>query len=336
MKKLREPSLATLLESYFRNRLTVQRRASPATIASYRDALKLFLVFASQRCGKPPNRLTLADLDREVVLDFLDHLEKGRGNSIRTRNARLTAIRAFFQYVAFCDPASLGIVQRVRSVEGKRSVKRLVNHLSAAELEAVLAAPDRRLSRGRRDYALLLFLVRTGARVSEAVGVNRDDLRLVHPRQVLLRGKGSKERVVPLDEGTACVLRDLCTELRLGSHDPTPVFVNGRSQRLTRFGVVHIVRRAVALASRAHPSLTRRSVSPHTFRHSTAMALLQSGVDLAVIRSWLGHVSLDTTHHYVEADVEMKRRALEKCALTDEKPARYRPTDALLAMLDEL
>lgn len=336
MKKAEVPPLGILLESFFRRRLLAQRRASPATIATYRDALKLLLVFAAQRCGKSPSRLTLHDLDRDTVLDFLDHLEKNRGNSVRTRNARLVAIRSFFQHVAYADPAAMGIVQRVLAIQGKRAVKPVVNHLSPKELKALLDAPDRRTARGRRDHAVLLFMGETGARVSEATGVNAADLQWEPPWQVLLRGKGSKDRVVPLRADTAAVLRGLRDERGLGARDAAPLFVNGRGERLTRFGVTHMVRRAVAVARGTQPSLARRTVSPHVLRHTTAMLLLQSGVDLAVIRSWLGHASLDTTHHYIEADVEMKRRALDGCTVTRTQARRYQPSDPVLAMLEEL
>jgi site-specific recombinase XerD len=336
MRKADAPTLGNLLESFFRRRLVAQRRASPATIATYRDALKLLLVFAGGRCGKPPSRLAMCDLDRDTILDFLDHLEKQRGNSARTRNARLTAVRSFFQYVAYTDPEALGIVQRVLMIPSKRTVKPVIRHLTLPELSALLAAPDRRTVRGRRDYALLLFLGETGARVSEATGVDAADLRCDRPCQVLLRGKGSKERVVPLKEGTAAILRALREERGLDAHDVAPLFANGRAERLTRFGVTHVVRRAVRTAREQQPDLGRRTVSPHVLRHTAAMNLLRGGVDLTVIRSWLGHVNLDTTHHYLEADVEMKRRALEQCRTAQPKPRRYRVPDPVLAMLEEL
>jgi integrase/recombinase XerD len=336
MKRAEPQTLGNLLESFFRRRLVAERRASPATIVTYRDALKLLLSFASRRCGQPPSRLTVSNLDRDTVLAFLDHLEKDRGNSVRTRNSRLAAIRSFFQHVAYADPAALGIVQRVLAIHGKRTVKPVVNHLSPTEMKALLDAPDRRIARGRRDYAILLFLSETGARVSEAIAVNATDLQCERPCQVLLHGKGSKDRVVPLKKGTATVLRALRDERGLGPRDPSPLFVNDQGARLTRFGVTHMVRRALGIACKKLPHLARRTVSPHVLRHTVAMNLLQSGVDLSVIRSWLGHASLDTTHHYVEADVEMKRRALDGCTVTRAQPRRYQPSDPVLAMLDEL
>lgn len=336
MKTPRNLTLGKLLETFFSERLVAQRRCSPATVAAYRDALKLLLVFASKRSGRAPSQLILGDLDRPVVLEFLQHLEKQRSNSVRTRNARLTAIRSFFQHVAYQDPTALGIVQRILSIPGKRTVHRMLSHLGRVELRALLAAPNRRTRLGRRDHALLLFLSETGARVTEAIGVDVADLRLDQLSQVLLRGKGSKERVVPLKESTALALKQLRLERGLGPNDRAALFTNRRGERLTRFGVVHLMRRAVAGVQRRRPALIKQPISPHTLRHTTAMNLLQSGVDLTTIRSWLGHVSLDTTHHYLEADVEMKRRALETCASSRVAARRYRPPDRVLALLDSL
>jgi len=336
MKRQRNQPLGALLESFFQQRLLAQRRASPATIASYRDALRLLLVYASGQCGKRPGQLSVADLDRPVVLGFLDHVEKVRGASVRTRNARLTAIRSFFHHVAFEDPAAVGVVQRILSIPGKRTVQPILNHLSHTQLHALLETPDRRTSIGRRDYALLLFLAETGARVSEAIGVNSADLQLDAVPQVLLRGKGSKERVVPIKKATAAVLKLLRRERNLGHHDHAPLFATRRGEHLTRFGVTHLVRRSVAAAKRNDLSLAELRVSPHTLRHTAAMGMLQSGVDLSVIRSWLGHVSLDTTHHYMEADTEMKRRALESCGGPRAHLTRYRPSDPVLSLLDNL
>lgn len=336
MKKHNGHTLADLLESFFRRRLVAERRASTNTVDTYREALKLFLVFASEQCSKPPSRLSIEELDREMVLAFLDHLENIRRNSVRTRNARLIAIRSFFQHVAYSDPALMGIVQRVMAIPNKRVDKTMINYLTQVELDAILDAPNRETPRGRRDYALLLFLARTGARESEAIGVNANDLRLERPLQVLIRGKGSKERTTPLAEDIAKVLLELFHERELAPEGKGPVFVNRNGERLGRYGVIHIVRHAVARASQTNPMLAKQHISPHTFRHTLAMQLLQSGVDLSIIRSWLGHVSLDTTHQYTEADIEMKRRALEKCPITEAKYAPYQPSDSILALLERI
>jgi site-specific recombinase XerD len=335
MRNRKQP-LGALLESFFQQRLLAQRRASTATVAAYRDALKLLLLYASGRASKRPGQLSVADLDRPIVLGFLDHLEKVRRVSVRTRNARLTAIRSFFHHVAFEDPAALGVAQRILSIPGKRTVQPILNHLSRAQLRALLDVPDRRTSIGRRDYALLLFLGESGARVSEAIGVDAADLQLDAVPQVLLRGKGSKERVLPIKKATAAVLKILRAERGLGPLDHSPLFATRSGERLTRFGVSHLVRRCVATAKRNDRSLAELRVSPHTFRHTAAMGMLQSGVDLSVIRSWLGHVSLDTTHHYMEADTEMKRRALESCDTPRPRVTRYRPSDPILSLLESL
>jgi integrase/recombinase XerD len=334
MAKTPRPSFGVLLESFFTQRLVRQRQASAATIAAYKDALRLLVQFAVRRLAKPAERLEIEDLDADLVLAFLDFLERERGNSARSRNARLAVIRAFFQHVAFSDPAAIALAQRIRAIGLKRTVRRVVGFLHPPEVEALLAAPDRQTARGRRDHALLLFLVRTGARVSESIGTNAVDLWLDSPRQVLIRGKGAKERVVPLDEDLAAILKDLRAERGLTAGAEAPVFVDARGRRLTRFGVTHIVRRAVEKASKHSPHLRRRDISPHSFRHTAAMRLLQAGVDLAVIRAWLGHVDIQTTHQYLEADVEMKRQALAAAGITTAAQVRYEPPSRILALLE--
>jgi integrase/recombinase XerD len=329
-------SLADLLESFFRQRLIAQRNASPNTVAAYRDSLRLFLSFASERYSKPPSQLALEELDRDTVLAFLDHLEQERNNSVSTRNARLIAIRSFFQHVALSDPASAGIANRVLSIPTKRTIKRMVGYLRQDELDGILAAPDRATPLGLRDHALILFLARTGARVSEACAVNLSDLRLDWPRQVLLRGKGRKERAVPLSKDTAEQLEALCDQRGLTPDSQAPLFVNARGHRLTRHGVTHILKRATAASAKSKPDLAAKRISPHTLRHTAAMDLLQSNVDLVTIQSWLGHASTNTTHRYVEADLQMKQRALSKCNHPDTPEAVYQPTDELLAFLATL
>jgi len=336
MKNKKTTTLASHLESFFRNRLVAQRRSSPATVSTYRDGLRLLLIFASKQTGKPPSRLTVEDLDRETILAFLDHLEIERGNSVRTRNARLAAIRSFFQHIAYCDPSAIGVVQRVIAIQEKRIVKRTISYLRPDDLAALLAAPDQSTWQGRRDYTLLLFLSRTGARVSEATGVDGADLRLDKPSQVLLRGKGSKERVVPLTEETVTALRNYRDESRHSLLAGGPFFVSARGTRLTRFGIVHLLDRAVKTAEGQHPHFANMTISPHVLRHTVAMHMLQAGVDLTTIQSWLGHVPVNTTHQYVEADIEMKRRAIEMCATPEAPVSLYVPTDDVLAFLEKL
>jgi len=328
------PHLAGLLESFFNRRLVEQKNASPATVASYRDALRLLVLYASERARRPPCGLTVADFDRDVILNFLDHLERVRGNSAQTRNARLTAIRSFFHHVAASDPAALGIAQRVLAIPSKRTASCTPRHLAEPDLAALLDAPDRQTPRGRRDYALLLFLVRTGARVSEALGVDAADLHLELPRQVLLRGKGRKHRMVPLAADLTRTLQSLCRERGLGYDERRPVFVGARGERLTRFGATHAVQRAVQRGAARNPALGRQRVSPHLLRHTLAMQLLQSGADLLTIQAWLGHAQAATTHRYAEANVEMMRRALDLAGISTAPTPRFRPKDSVLRILE--
>ncbi|MBZ4329706.1 tyrosine-type recombinase/integrase [Corallococcus sp. AS-1-12] len=336
MSRRKPSALAGLIESFFRQRLAAQRRASPATIATYRDALRLLLVFAAEKLAKPPVALEVKDLDRDLVLAFLDFLEKKRGNSVRSRNARLAAIRSFFRHVTYADPSSVAMAQRILSIPGKRATRKVVSFLNKEEVAAVLATMDRATAQGRRDHAMVLFLVRTGARVSEAIAIDVGDLRLATPTQVLMHGKGSKDRVVPLLPELATTLQSFVKSKPRGQQRG-PLFTNSRGERLTRWGVNHILARAVNEAAAKAPSLRGRSVTPHLLRHTTAMDMLQSGVDLTTIRSVLGHASEETTHHYVEANTEMKRAALAK-GQHDEAAAldKYEPPDELLALLEKL
>jgi integrase/recombinase XerD len=330
-------SLPPLLESFFRSRLTKQRNASPSTVASYRDALRMLILFAADRIGRDPCELAVEHLDRDLVLAFLDEIETKRMNTVQTRNARLSAIRSFFHHVAANDPASLGIAQRVLAIPVKKSHIEVTHHLVQQELDALIDAPDERTPRGRRDRTLLLFLGRTGARVSEALGVNACDLRLERARaQVLLRGKGRKERIVPLPNDLVKALKALMNERNLEAHNELPLFVGTHGKRLTRFGATHIVRRAVAKATMNRPELASKTVSPHVLRHTLAMTLLQSGVDLLTIQAWLGHSQVITTHRYAIADVEMMRRGLDKAGISGKKPAQFRPKDAVLQLLESI
>jgi integrase/recombinase XerD len=332
-----QPSLAQQLESFFHRRLTQQRNATPATVAAYRDALRLLVLFASQRTGKKPCALAVEDLDREMILAYLDHLECSRGNGVHTRNARLTAIRSFFHHVAASDPASIGIAQRVLAIPSKKADVPTTHYLSRPELDALIDAPTASSPRGRRDRTLLLFLARTGARIAEALSVDAADLSLNGVRsQVLLRGKGRKERVVPLAGDLAAAIDGLLRERRVGQYEHVPVFVGVHGRRLTRFGATHVVRRAVVAASKHMPELARKQISPHVFRHALAMILLQSGVDLLTIQAWLGHAQVATTHRYAAADVEMMRRGLDKAGIRGSMVHRFRPKDAVLSLLESL
>jgi integrase/recombinase XerD len=329
--------LALLLESFFRNRLTKQRNASLSTIASYRDALRMLILFAVEQTGRKPCALTVADIDRDLVLAFLDEIEKKRRNTIQTRNARLTAIRSFFRHVAANDPTSLGIAQRVLAIPIKKTHTEVTHYLTRQEINALIDAPDLRTRRGRRDRTLLLFLARTGARISEALGVDARDLQLDRQRpQVLLRGKGRKDRIVPISGDLVKPLQVLMKERSLEGHEATSLFVGTHGARLTRFGATHLVRRAVAAATANMPELAHKTISPHVLRHTLAMTLLQSGVDLLTIQAWLGHSQVATTHRYAAADVEMMRRGLEKAGVAHNQTARFKPKDAVLELLESV
>lgn len=328
--------VAPHLQAFFAEHLLGHKRVSPQTIAGYRDTFRLLLRFMQQRTKVQPAALLLAALDAGAVLAFLDHLESDRGCSVRSRNTRLAAIRSFFRLVALRVPESLGQVTQVMAIPLKRCDKRLIGYLSREEIKALLAAPDRTIWSGRRDHALLLTLYNSGARVSEIIALRREQVRLdpATGPYLELHGKGRKERVVPLWAETAQVLRMWFREL--GDSGGGVAFPSARGRVLSRDGVDHLLRRAVAAAVAACPSLGTKVVSPHILRHSTAMHLFQAGVDMAMIALWLGHESLETTHVYVEADLATKERALNKLAPMPGVPARYRPDDKLLAFLATL
>jgi len=324
-----------LLQGFFLDRLTAQKGASPRTLESYRDTFTLLLGFAERRIHHPPSEMTIADLDAPLVLAFLDHLEEVRGNGPRTRNARLTAIRSFMRYASVQDPTCLAVAHRVRAIASKRFDRPSVEFLSQEEMSAVLDAPDRTTWSGRRDAVLLATLYNTGARVSEITRLRVDDVLLDRESALHLHGKGRKERVVPLWKSTIRALRSWLRE-RGGPDGNEPVFPNRRGGPLSRSGVESRLRLAVSRAAVDCPTLTGRRISPHTIRHTTAMHLLQSGVDITVIALWLGHEDPATTHLYIEADLAMKERALLRARDPKPRRSRYRPGDRLLAFLESL
>ena len=328
-------SFAALLEGFFCERLLRQRRASPHTIASYRDTFRLLLRFAAERLGKVPSALDLAELDAPFLGTFLHHLETDRGNSARTRNARLAAIHSFFRYAAFEMPEHSALIQRVLAMPSKRSEQRPIDFLGRPEIEALVAAPDLDTWAGRRDRALLLLAVQTGLWVSELVGLDCEDLVLDHSAPyVRCHGKGRKDRLTPLRKQATAVLRNWLRE-RTG-RPSDPLFPNARGGRLSRDGVEHLLAKHVATASSRCPSLRTKRVSPHVLRHSAAMDLLQHGVDRSVIALWLGHESIETTEMYIHADMKLKEQALAKTLPLEVPPGRYRPDDRLLAFLESL
>jgi integrase/recombinase XerD len=323
-----------LLQRFFTERLCTQMDASAHTIAGYRDTFRLLLRFASARCGKEPTRLGIEDLDADLIGDFLLHVETARGNGARSRNTRLAAIRSFFRFVAMSEPAWLLHCQRVLAMPNKRYVKRAVTFLDAAEIAALLAAPDRSTWAGRRDYAILLVMLQTGLRASELASLRCDDVVLGTGAHIRCLGKGRKERCTPLRPDTAKVLQAWLKERR-GDADQ-PLFPSIRGHTLSRDALEHLVRKHSLTASRTCPSLAAKRISPHTLRHSTAMELLQHGVDQSVIALWLGHESVDTTQIYLHADMRLKEQALSRVTAPATRPNRYRPDDELLAFLESL
>jgi integrase/recombinase XerD len=329
-----DPTFATLLQDFFCQRLVAQRQASDRTVKSYRDTFRLFLRHAEARMKRPASALTLADLDAPLILGFLDHLESERRNCARTRNARLAALRSFLRYAASQDPAALPHIQRSLAIPTKRFDRPLLGFLSREEMEAILAAPDRSTWSGHRDHVLLGTLYNTGARVSEIIAARVGDVALDQHSCIQLHGKGRKERAVPLWKSTTRRLKEWLPRIDAGVE--APLFPNGRGRSLSRSGVETRLQAAVARAAIGCPSLAKRRISPHTLRHTTAMHLLQSGVDVTVIALWLGHESLETTHLYIEADLAMKEQALAKLQDPPDKALRFRANDRLLAFLDGL
>jgi integrase/recombinase XerD len=324
----------SLVEKYFCEYLLKQRNASPETICSYRDTFRLFLRFSEQRLGRAPSSLTLADLDAPQVLAFLDSLEKQRHNSVRSRNARLAAIRSFLRYAALQDPTALAIINHTLAIPVKRFDRVPVAYLSREEMNALVNAPNRNRWSGHRDSVMLATMYNSGARVSEIIRLNVEDLRLGPTATLRIHGKGRKERVIPLWKSTRKELSKWLS--RINTAPGSPLFPDRRRERLTRAGVRTRLDSAAATARRTCVSLRSRHVSPHLVRHSTAMHLLQSGVDITVIALWLGHASTATTHMYVEADLSMKKRAIEKITMPAQRRRAYQPSDRLLAFLENL
>jgi integrase/recombinase XerD len=326
--------LQSLLQSFFTDRLLRQRQASPHTIAGYRDSFRLLLQFAKQRLGKMPSTLTIEDLDPPFLGVFLEHLEKVRKNTARTRNARLAAIHSFFRYVALEEPAHALHCQRVLAMPNKRHERRPIEFLNREEMDALLAVPNLSTWVGRRDRTLLLVAVQTGLRVSELVGLNCQDVVLGTGAHVRCLGKGRKQRCTPLRPETT---RTMAAWLRERHGQPEqPVFPSIRGGRLSRDAIERLIAKYTNVAQQTCPSLKRKKVSPHVLRHAAAMDLLQHGVDRTVIALWLGHESVETTQMYLHADMRLKEKALSRTTPLGVKLGRYRPDDKLLAFLESL
>lgn len=329
-----QSTFSELLQAYFTDRLMTQRDASPHTIVTYRDTFRLLIAFAYQALKKPAPKLELQDLDVPFICRFLEHLETERGNCPRTRNARLAAIHSFFNYVAMQEPACGAIAQRVLAIKSKRYTRRPVDYLSRDEAEALLAAPDQATWSGRRDRTLLLLTLQTGLRVSEVVSLCCQDVVFGTGAHVRCTGKGRKTRCIPLRKEITTALR---LWLRERNAQPAEVlFPSARGRPMSRDGVEYLLAKHVAVARLRCPSLKAKRVTPHVLRHTTAMDLLEHGVDRSIIALWLGHESMETTQTYLHANLKLKEQALAKTDPFSSQSRRYRPPDQLMAFLQSL
>jgi integrase/recombinase XerD len=329
------PTLSALLERFFAVRLMQQRHVSPNTVASYRDTFRLLLVFVQKHLGKTPSSLNLEDIDAILISTFLEDMEERRKISARTRNLRLTAIRSFFHFVSYEEPAYSAHIQRVLAVPSKRQDRKIVHFLTRSEIEALLAAPNQLTWIGRRDYTLMLLAVQTGLRLSEIISLDSSSIMLGSGAHVHCMGKGRNERCTPLT-------RFVSNEVRVWLKEPTKgdgkaLFSTRQGRRLSADTVQYLVTKYAAIAREHCPSLEQKRVTPHVLRHSAAMELLQAGVDCSVIALWLGHESVETTQVYLHAHMALKEAALAKVdPLGHAGITRYQPGDALLAFLNKL
>ena len=327
-------ALAPALQAFFTDRLITQRNSSPETIVAYRDAFRLLLCFAHEQTGKQPFELDFDDLDAPLIGAFLNHLEDHRGNSPRTRNARLGAIHSFYRFAALEHPEHAATIARVMAIPTKRYERTCISYLDLDEIKALLAAPDTDTWLGRRDHALLVLMIQTGVRVSELTGLRVGDVHLGSGAHIRVLGKGRKERTPTLTRETVATLRAWLNERR-GQLDQ-PLFPTRQGRPLSRYTVGVIVAKHTTTAAAGCPSLQAKSVTPHTLRHTNAMLLRAKGVDIATIALWLGHESTQTTHIYEHADQSLKEQAIARTAPLGAKPGRYRPSDELLAFLEQL
>ena len=327
-------AVAPTLQAFFTDRLIRQRRVSPHTISAYRDTVRLLVTFAADRTKTPASKLTLDDLDAKTISAFLDHLEHDRGCTPRTRNARLAAIRSFYRYAALQHPEHAATIERVLAIPLKRHDHTLVTWLNAAELDALLAAPDRTTWTGRRDHAMILLAAQTGLRASELTNLTIADITLGAGAHVTTLGKGRRERVTPLTDTTVTTITNWLKER--GGSDNDPLFPTRTGSAMTRDALARRLTTYATQAALDCPTLHGKTITPHVLRHTAAMRLLHAGIDTSVIALWLGHAEIQTTQIYLHADLALKEAALAKAAPIDSKPGRYRPPDKLLAFLEAL
>ena len=328
------PNFAALLQRFFTERLAQQRQASPHTISSYRDTFRLLFRFAGKRLRKSPDRIAFEDVSAPLIGAFLDDLQHSRGITARSRNARLAAIRSFFNFASYEMPARSAQIQRVLAIPTKRYTRTQIDFLTHEEVEALLAVPHQKTWSGRRDHALLLLTAQTGARLSEVTGLKRPDVSLGAGAHIRIVGKGRKERCTPLTKQTVAVLKSWLQEPVRGNSDV--LFPNARGGRLSADGMAYLLAKHMVVARRTCPSLKRKRVTPHVLRHTAAMELLQAGVDTTVIALWLGHESVETTSVYLAANLALKEKALAKTTPHAGRPGRYRPDAKLLGFLNSL
>lgn len=326
------------VQSYFTEYLPKQRGASVHTVRAYRDALTMLFKFVAEQRGRGVASLQIGDIDADAVTRFLDHIEAQRSNSAATRNCRRAAIRSFFKHLLRNDLAHSQQYVRVLAIPAKKARQRPATYLEAEDVRLIINMPDRRTINGWRDYTLLLFLYNCGARVSEAAGLRWDDLQLTAPRQVRLRGKGKKERMLPLWTETANALHRL--RGMSGAAGGQCVFLNRQGQPMTRDGIAYVLSKHAAAAARDNPVLRRKHITPHGLRHSCAVALLQSGTDVTVIRDYLGHASVATTGRYITTNLQMKREAMQafwkKAGIEPANAKTWKPKGDMLAFLQSL
>jgi len=328
------PTFPKILQDFFCLYLIDQRNVSRQTVASYRDTFRILLRFIRQDCMKEPSDLALSDINADLILKFLNYLEQKRANTTQSRNVRLAAVRSFMKYAAIRDPRALANAEALQAIPLKRTETRSVGYLSFPEIDAIIHAPDPSTWSGRRDRTMFLTFYNTGARVSEIGSLKVSDVDLQRSKSINLHGKGRKERTIPLWKKTQTQIRQWLAWI--DSQPNAPLFPNRKGEQMTRSGIEDRLQRAVTAAVANCPSLVARKVSPHTLRHTTAMHLLDAGVSVAVIALWLGHVSINTTHRYVEADLERKKRALSRLQEPRTAPVCFRPEDRLLSFLESL
>jgi site-specific recombinase XerD len=329
--------LASYIRSFFEDHLVRRRNLSQNSIWSYRDAIKLLIQFVVQHTGKVASSLKITDIDEQIILNFLKHLTQKRGNSIQTCNQRLITFKSLFEYIAMREPLMMEHCKQIATIPLKRgALLPQISYLTKDEVHALIHAPDKTTWRGHRDHILLLYMYNTGSRVQEVVDAQVSWLSLENPSKVKIVGKGAKSRICPLWKDTAKALDCYLKQRSQLPYKTDHMFINRSHMPFSRSGIAYIINTYVRKASCTLPSLRNKKVTPHILRHTTAMHLLQSGVEINVIKSWLGHVSLSSTYRYVEIDLEMKSEALKTCEVMSQSRRRHKVAPKLLTWLESL